>query len=154
MRDPHEFTVGERRYRSEPMDCFGQQHLARRVQPFVVAAFPAIAAAMPNGKFDGSALMGMDKGALFKALGPISDMLASMSDEAFEAIQIKCLSRVSREKVGDTGWVPIWSKQANRMMYDDISGAEAMAITKEVVTAEIGPFIAELLSMLFSGNPA
>lgn len=154
MREPHEFSVGGRRYRAEPMDVFAQQHLARRVQPFIIAAMPAVAAAMPDGKMDVAAILGMDKGQFFKLLGPVSDLLATMSDEAYEAIQIRCLSRVSREKTGDTGWTPIWSKQANRMMHDDIPGHEVMAIVAEVVKAELGPFTIGLFSSFVTANQA
>lgn len=152
MRDPHEFSVGGRNYRAEPMDCFAQQHLARRVQPFILAAMPAVVAAMPGGKLDASALLAMDKDVFFKALGPVSDLLASMTDEAYEAIQSKCLARVSREKVGDTGWAPIWSKQAGRLMFEDIAGHEAMAITVAVLQAELGPFMLGLFSTFVSAN--
>lgn len=154
MREPHEFVVGDRRFRAEPMDAMSQQHLARRVQPLLVAALPAIMAALPGGKMEPGALLNLDMKAILPAVSSAADLLAGMSDEAFEYIQAKCLARVSREKPDGTGWAPIWSKQAGRLMSEDIEGHEIQAIVMTVLAAELGPFFRGLVSTFAAPSPA
>lgn len=154
MREPHEFTVGDKRYRADPMDAISQQHLARRVQPLIVAALPAILAALPNGKIEPGALLKIEMKAIMPALSSAADLLASMSDEAFDYIQSKCLSRVRREKAGNTGWVSIWNAQAGRMLFDDIEGHDVLTIVMEVLAAELGPFFHGLVSNFAAASPA
>lgn len=154
MREPHEFTVGGRRYRAEPMDAISQRHVARRVQPLLVAALPAIMAALPAGKIEPGALLNLDMKAALPALNTASTMLAEMSDEAYDYIQAKCLSRVRREKPGDTGWAAIWNTQAGRMLFDDIEGHEVETIVMTVLTTELGPFFFGLVSNFVEASPA
>jgi hypothetical protein len=154
MREPHEFSVGGRCYRAEPMDAISQQHLARRVQPLLVAALPAIMAALPGGKMEPGALLNLDMKAILPAVSSAADLLAGMSDEAFDYIQSKCLSRVRREKAGDTGWVAIWNAQAGRMLFDDIEGHEVQTIVMTVLVAELGPFFRGLVSNFAAASPA
>lgn len=154
MREPHEFSIGGRRYRAEPMDAMSQQHLARRVQPLLVAALPAIIAALSGGKMEPGALLNLDMKAILPAVGQAAELLAGMSDEAFEYVQSKCLARVRREKPGDTGWVAIWNAQASRMLFDDIEGHEVQAIVMTVLVAELGPFFRGLVSTFASANQA
>ncbi|MGO4738647.1 phage tail assembly chaperone [Bosea sp. 2KB_26] len=48
MRDPIEFTIGDRTYRAQPMSAKAQQHVARRVQPLLVSILPSVAAMLPG----------------------------------------------------------------------------------------------------------
>lgn len=153
MREPHEFTVGGRKYRAEPMDAISQQHLARRVQPLLVAALPAILAALPGGKMEPGALLNLDMKSILPAVSSAADLLAGMSDEAFDYIQAKCLSRVRREKVDGTGWAAIYNAQAGRMLFDDIEGHEVQVIVMTVLAAELGPFFRGLVSNFAAASP-
>lgn len=153
MREPHEFMVGGRRYRAEPMDAISQQHLARRVQPLLVAALPAIMAALPGGKVEPGALLNLNMKAVMPAVSSAADLLAQMPDEAFDYLQSKCLARVKREKPGDTGWVAIWSAQAGRMLFDDIEGHDVQTIVMTVLAAELGPFFRGLVSNFVEASP-
>lgn len=177
MREPHEFTVGGRRYRAEPMDAISQRHVARRVQPLLVAALPAIMevfaaerasrASADNAEgavnsvepvkpasFNVRDFLEMDRSKFMPALMSTSTMLADMSDEAYDYIQAKCLSRVHREKPGDTGWAAIWNTQAGRMLFDDIEGHEVETIVMTVLTTELGPFFFGLVSNFVEASPA
>lgn len=152
MREPHEFTIGGRRYRAEPMDVIAAQHVERRVKPLLVAVLPAIMAALPNGKMEPGALLNLDMSTMAGALGQPAELLAKMPDDQFEYIQSKCLSRVRREKPGDTGWAAIWNAQAGRMLFDDIEAHEVQAIVMTVLVAELGPFIRGLVSIFAEVN--
>lgn len=170
MREPHEFMVGGRRYRADPMDAISQRHVARRVQPLLVAALPAIMAALPAkknetssseeveaaapaGEVEPGALLNLNMAAAMPALKTASAMLADMSDEAYDYIQAKCLSRVRREKPGDAGWAAIWNTQAGRMLFDDIEGHDVETIVMTVLAAELGPFFRGLVSNFVEASP-
>lgn len=152
MREPTEFTLGEQKYRITPMDARTAQHVARRVQPILVALIPAITAALPKGgDVTPGALLNLDMNAILPGITAASDLLANMSDEAYDYIRSKCLARVQREKEGGTGWASIWSVQAERVMFEDIEGFEEQGIIVKVLIAEVGPFFVGLLSNLFGG---
>lgn len=151
MREPTEFELGERKFRVTPMDARTAQHVARRVQPILVALLPAITAAIPKGQVKPGDLLNLDLTAILPGVSAASDLLANMSDEAYDYIRSKCLARVQREKEGGTGWASIWSVQADRVMFEDIEGHEEQAIIVQVLMIELGPFFQGLLSTLFAG---
>lgn len=154
MREPTEFIIGAHTYRSDPMDAMAQQHVARRVTPLLVSLIPALVAAIPAGKMEPGALLDLKPEAIMGSLTKPAELLAQMSDETYDYVQAKCLARVRRQKAGDTGWAPIWSAQAGRLMFDDIEGHEIQAIVLKVLTVELGPFFLGLVSNFSEAGPA
>lgn len=154
MREPNEFELAGRKYRITPMDARAAQHVARRVQPILIALIPAITAALPKGEMSPGALLNLDLQAILPGISAASDLLANMSDEAYDYIRAKCLARVQREKEGGTGWASIWSVQGERVLFEDIEGHEEQSIVVKVLIVELGPFFQGLLSSLFEGAQA
>lgn len=172
MRDSYEFEVGGRRFKATPMEARTQQHVARRVQPILNSIIPSLKTIAPMfhaaiaakkaalAKAEGEAptlddmatglnmadLLSLDLSAVTGALNGPLDLLAQMSDETFDYIQSKCLSRVQRQKPNDTGWVSIWSAQADKLLFEDIEGHEVQLIMLQVLVRELGPFFLGLVS--------
>lgn len=174
MRDSYEFEVGGRQYKATPMEARTQQHVARRVQPILISIIPSLKTIAPmfnaaiaakkaamakaegaesaptlddiSGGLNMADLLSLDLSAVTSALNGPLDLLAQMSDETFDYIQSKCLSRVQRQKANDTGWVAIWSAQADKLLFEDIEGHEVQLIMLQVLIRELGPFFFGLVS--------
>lgn len=134
MREPIEFEVGGARYRATRLSAMEQVHLAARIAPILTALRESAAKA--------------------SALGPMVIMDAAISalndlpPDRLESIIVMCIGTVQRQKSGDTGWAAVWNARGKLPMFDDIGGAELLAITAHVVMAEIGPFWHGLASSL------
>ena len=84
-------------------------------------------------------------GAIAELLQPFADGIAALPDASAEYIISTCLS-VVRRRQGDH-WAPVWSVQANGVMFDDINDiGSIMPLVLRVIQDNLGPFISGLLT--------
>lgn len=149
-----DFAVSGRNYKSAKMDAMKQGHVARRVFP-IVAAVPEVLSAIrrssPPDPIEGEDVV--DGDAAFEAIErtvsiiiPLMNALTKMSDEETEYVIGTCMAICSREEPNGA-WAPIWSLAAKRPMFDDINFVDMMAITANVIWAELEGFFPGGLSI-------
>lgn len=93
--------------------------------------------------------------ALFtKNFDRIADALASISEDDSRAIISKCLSVVSMQPEGATGWQPIWNAAAGRMQYADLEEDlfGVYWICFQVLREKLGNFTSALLRISAEGR--
>lgn len=135
-----EFDIGGHSYRADKLNAFQQFHVSRKIAPLVPALIPVF---LQVSKMQGGIKDNLD--AIAAVLQPFADGLASLDDKAAEYVMSTCLS-VVRRRAGDN-WAPVWSAQANGMMFDDINNLGAMMpIVVRVIQENLGPFISGLLT--------
>lgn len=109
------------------MNAFQQFHTARKLGPIF-------------SKMGADTIRTDPDATLVQMLEPIVDALAAMSEEDCNYILHRCLSVVEREDSGR--WAPIWIDHAKRLQYQDIDMTAMIQITLQVLTDNLGPFIA------------
>ncbi len=135
-----EFTIDGHEYRADKLSAFQQLHLSRRVSPLIPPLIPVFLRLSKSA--GGFAALADQMGEL---LGPFTEGLAGMSDEAAESIFSTCLSVVKR-KQGDN-WAAVWNQSAKTVMFADLNDIGAMMpIVMRVIQDSLGPFIRGLLT--------
>ncbi len=104
--DGHEYRVFGR------MPVKEQFHVARKIAP-VLEGLGDVSALVEKGNK-------LTTAEAFALVGPLSQAVAKLPDDHCDFVVEKCLALVQR-KVSDTVWGPVWNRQAQAMMYDDIS---------------------------------
>lgn len=140
-----EFEVGGHKYTAGKLDAFKQFHVARRlagVIPALGEAIPALKIALldAQGKDQDEAAIGF-----LGALGPLTEVIASMKDEDADYVLNECLSACKRE-VKDGTWAPVRSNGV--LMYEDIELAEMLQIAWEVLQENLASFMGALPSTI------
>ncbi|SEU36177.1 hypothetical protein SAMN03159335_05389 [Burkholderia cepacia] len=90
--------------------------------------------------------------AIAPVLQPFADALASLKDEDAEYVFGTCLSVVERWQ--GAGWAKVWNIAHKTSMFDDIGIDVMLPLVVRVVVANLGPFIAGLLTSQASSPAA
>ncbi|KVP48393.1 phage tail assembly chaperone [Burkholderia ubonensis] len=90
--------------------------------------------------------------AIAPVLQPFADALAALKDEEAEYVFGTCLSVVERWQ--GAGWAKVWSAAHKTSMFDDIGIDVMLPLVVRVVVANLGPFIAGLLTSQASSPAA
>lgn len=128
-----ETTINDKQYRIGKMDAVRQFHVARRVAPALIGLVGALGAGKQPDKED-----------FAKAVGPLVQAIAQMSDSDAEYVLGACLSVVSRQ-TDSTTWAPIWRDQ---LVFDDIDVRSMMQIAAKVIQANLGNIFGALPASL------
>jgi len=161
MRPPVEFEIGGVNYRASRLAVKVQLNIARRLTPLITSLIEpmivqikiindrrkAVAEATGGGgELPPLNLLDLDIKSLLPGLQSTAQFLADMPDEQFNYVQQSCMAVIERQRSGDTGWNKIWNERANQPQFDDIEGSTVLLIMAEVLKAELGPFMVELVS--------
>ncbi|MCA8073211.1 phage tail assembly chaperone [Burkholderia vietnamiensis] len=90
--------------------------------------------------------------AIAPVLQPFADALAGLKDEDAEYVFGTCLSVVERWQ--STSWAKVWNFGHKTAMFDDIGIDVMLPLVVRVVVANLGPFIAGLLTSQASSPAA
>ncbi|WP_250512699.1 phage tail assembly chaperone [Caballeronia sp. INDeC2] len=155
-----EFEINGVQYRSGKLDTFKQLHVSRKIAPLVPRVLPAFAAIAQVKREDGAIIgdaldearkLGVkDIDLIAKAIEPVTNVMADMSDADVEYLFANCLTVVQRKQGKD--WAPIWRNDA--LMFDDIELPQMTQIAMKVIWDNLGPFIQGLLAKQAANNPA
>lgn len=166
MRVPYSFEVQGISLQARRMSARTQLQVSRRVTPVLMGVVPALldqmrsrAAQMRSkegveertGETMNSLLdldMSVVRETLLPALQNAAQHLAGMPDDEFDYIMSECLSLVSMQREGETGWVPIWNASARQPQFDSLDGSTLLLIMVEVLKTELTPFMTGLVSSL------
>lgn len=118
-----EFKVGEHEYSAGRLDAFTQLHIGRRLAP----ALASVTA---------------ESGSLVSILDAISS--ASQADVDFI---IKASVKVVKRQSGGS-WAPIYSASADRLVFEDINGAQLVEIAAMAIKDDIAPFFSGLVKLV------
>lgn len=118
-----EFTVGGNTYSAERLDAFTQLHIGRRLAP-VLADVTA-----ENGSLT----------SILEALGK-----ASQADVDFI---IKSVLKVVKRQSGSS-WASVYSVNADRLVFEDINGAQLVEIAALSIKEDIAPFFSGLVKLV------
>lgn len=122
----HTYSVG----RLNPMTQF---HITRRLAPILAQMGISLQALGQGSKSDLTDFLPL--------LGPVSDIMAKMTDEDADYIVYTCLAVVSR--LSGEKWSRVTT--GNNMMYDDIDMPTMLRLVVEVVKENLGSFMRGLL---------
>lgn len=144
-----EFEINGVQYRSGKLDTFKQLHVSRKIAPLVPKVLPAFAAIAQANRPAGAALGVANIDLIAKAIDPVTNVMAEMSDADVEYLFANCLAVVQRKQGKD--WAPIWRNEA--LMFDDIELPQMTQIAMKVIWDNLGPFIQGLLAKQSASNP-
>lgn len=135
-----QITIGSVTYDVLKMPPRDQQQVLRRILPALTTLGPAIAALL-EGESGSDNLIA----SVVQSIGPLSEVLADMTDERFNYILDKCLLRVNRLD-SDIKWHPIYVAQRGEAvrMYQDIDAAAELRLVAEVLKVNLEGFFAQL----------
>lgn len=125
--------IAGQNYRIGKLNALTQFHVVRRLGP-VLATMGVSMGMLKQG-------LNLTQESFLELLGPITGVLAQMSNEDTDYIIFTCLSAVSRQQ-GDTGFAPVAT--ANRLMFEDIDLPAMLRLVVEVLKASLGNFLMEL----------
>lgn len=131
-----EIELGPFKYRIGTMDTMVQFHVARRVAPAVAAAGTSIS---EMAQRDGAPT---SDDLLFGMLGPVSKVIAEMSDTEVNYVLNACLAVVSREQM-DGRYAVV--QRAGKLMFSDIDMPMMVRLAVEVLKENLGSFFPTLL---------
>lgn len=123
-----EFEINGIKYRSTAMDAMRQFNVVRRLAPILDSVKSMLDMKLEDG------------------LGIIAQAISKISDADAEYVISSCMSVVTREQAGGTGWAKVWSIEAQKPMFTDIDMAVMLRIVFVVVGEAIIPFFGALPS--------
>lgn len=138
-----EFEIGKHRYRTGIMSSRKQFHCARRLAG-VLTKFLNLINVMGPGreKAEPTAEEGRQFSAEeLEALEQFGSAIAEMKDEDADYVIDSCLEVASRKD--EVGYAPIWNRQAQRLMFDDIDLRVMVVITFKTLQENIGSFLGD-----------
>jgi len=145
-----EFELDGVRYRIGQLTAFQQFHVSRRIAPLLPPLVPIfMSIAKESAKLGGKKDAGVNLDSIAGLLQPFADSLADLSDEAAEYVLGTCMGVVQRlaASTPNETWVPVWSANAKRVMFDDIADiGKMLQITVRVLQSALGPFLAASLT--------
>lgn len=125
-------------YRIGKLDAFSQFHVSRRIAPILVAMGTEVFKMVLKNK-TGGLHSDIDMALI---AGPVSEVVARLSDEDSEYVLDKCLSVVKRQ--AGEHWCPVRSN--GLMMYQDVDMMVMLRLVVEVVRVNLGPFFPKALA--------
>lgn len=128
--------VNGRTYSIGQLDARAQFHVSRRIAP-ILASMGISLATLRAG-----ATINLDQ--LATSLGPVSEVVANMSDETVDYIIATCFSVVSRkqdEVAGKAQWAP--AARGAQMMFADINMPTMLRIVVAVLQENLMDFLQE-----------
>lgn len=141
---PIQFTVGEHAYRTDrKINVFQQNNLLRRLLP----AIGGIAAAFTESPSNPSDMAKAAGDAFLNNIEPITTAIAHMSDEDSDFVLKTCLSVVSRQSAGGTGWAKVMAPNGV-LMFEDIDLAQTYMIIWKVIEENLSSFFSSLASII------
>lgn len=146
-----EFDLGDVKYRARRMSAMDQLFVVRKLTPIIGSFVPLIQAAAKHASEGGSVaatIMGLD----VAQLTPLAQGIASLPEADTNDLIARCLVHVQRGSTSPAGttWAPVWSKDANRPMFD-MDLMTMLMLVVQVVKKDLGNFSAALFSGLTGG---
>ncbi|UNA00777.1 tail assembly chaperone protein [Edwardsiella phage vB_EpM_ZHS] len=134
-----EVTIAGKKYRVGTLDAMQQLHVGRRIAPLVAT----LGLSLDLGAIFGGRKLSVEE--LLPTIGPISHILSAMTDEHVDYIVATCLGVVQREERG--GDKQLWAPVTNgaKIMYADIDLLGTCRLVVEVLRANLGDFMKELI---------
>lgn len=117
-------------YRIGQMDAVSQFHVTRRIGP-LLATMGLSLSQLSTG-------MNLDMDDFAPILGPVTEMMAKMSDEDANYVIFTCLSVVARDQ-GGSKFAPITS--SGHLMFEDIDMPGMLRLVIEVLKSNLGAFL-------------
>ncbi|KVP84547.1 hypothetical protein WJ95_20520 [Burkholderia ubonensis] len=146
------------RYAIGKLSAMQQFHVSRRIAPIIPPMIPVLLQFYEEMDKTGEAPADEKQGVLALVdsiapmLQPFADALAGLKDEDAEYVFGMCLSVVERWQ--GAGWAKVWSAAHKTSMFDDIGIDVMLPLVVRVVVANLGPFIAGLLTSQASSPAA
>lgn len=130
-----EFEIDGVMYATRKMAAITQFHVMRKLAPVVESI---------------GNISDLAKGDI-AAVAPLIRAIGAMPEDDCNYIFAKCLAVVSRGNVSPAGttWTPIWSENANRLMYDDMDLSTMLQLTGRVIQESLANFMPALPSSSF-----
>jgi hypothetical protein len=126
-------TIANQTYRIGKLNALTQFHVVRRLGPVLATMGVSMGMLKQGASLTTEGFMDL--------LGPITGVLAQMSNEDTDYIIFTCLSAVTRQQ-GDTGYAPV--STAGRLMFEDIDLPAMLRLVVEVLKVNLGNFLMEL----------
>lgn len=127
-----DITIGTRNYRLGKLDALKQFHIARRLAP----ALASIGITVAELEKVGQGIAG-SVDSFLPALGPVSEVLAKMSDEDTNYVLFTCLGAVQMDQ-GEGRYANITKGQ--QLMFEDMDMVMMLKLTAEVVKFNLEGF--------------
>jgi hypothetical protein len=124
-------------YRIGKLNALQQFHIVRRLLP----ALASVGVSLSQLQSGASKDMGSGMEEFLPALGPVSEVLAKMTDEDTNYILFTCLSVVAKRQ-GSGGYAPTCT--GSTLMFQDMSLQVMLRLAVEVVKANTEGFFAGL----------
>ncbi|OZI36769.1 hypothetical protein CEG14_15575 [Bordetella genomosp. 1] len=147
----NEIELSGNRYSIGKLSAKQQFHLSRRIAPIIPPLIPVYQRLARSGASlaeDGQALSD-DGSALSEVLQPFMDGIAAISDADGDQIIDLCLSVVQRRQ--ESGWANVWNPQHGVCLFQDMDLGVVLPLVLRVITHNLGPFMAGLLTSQGSG---
>lgn len=127
-----EFTVNGHNYRTRPLNAFQQFHVARRLAPLLAEASSAFQsnADQPPQSLD----------QMVDLMKPVFDALGKMEDAELDYVMERCLSVTQRLQPGGS-YAPMWNASARQPQFADLTVADLLQITFQVIQENLGNFL-------------
>jgi hypothetical protein len=136
-------VIGGHKYQIGQLNAMQQFHVSRRIAPLLATMGISFATILQHRSIDVDQLM--------PVLGPVSQVLSTMSDEQTDYIFATCLGVVKRAEKGPGGkdmWAPVSTGAA--LQYEDIKMQHMIAIVVAVLQVNLEDFFKELLAQVES----
>ncbi|KVN17917.1 MULTISPECIES: phage tail assembly chaperone [unclassified Burkholderia] len=153
-----EIELNGARYAIGKLSAMQQFHVSRRIAPIIPPMIPVLLQFYEEmDKTEGvSADEKQGVLALVNSIAPVlqpfADALANLKDEDAEYVFGTCLSVVERWQ--GPGWAKVWNTAHKTSMFDDIGIDVMLPLVVRAVVANLGPFIAGLLTSQASSPAA
>ncbi len=134
--------IAGQQYAVEKLPALAQFHVTRRLAPILATMGISIQALSQGSK------MAIDD--FLPIMGPVSEVIAHMSDEEVNYIIFTCLAVVSRQS-GDK-FARITAPNTETLMFQDIDMGTMLRLTVEVVKDSLGNFMQGLNDNLPSAS--
>jgi hypothetical protein len=128
-----DIAVDGRNYQIGKLDALKQFHIARKLAP----ALASIGVTVAELEKVGQGMVGGAAESFLAALGPVSEVLAKMSEEDTNYVLFTCLGVVSMDQ-GEGRFAPI--SRNNLLMFEDIDMLLMLKLTGEVVKFNLEGF--------------
>lgn len=132
-----DITINGHNYRIGKLDALKQFHITRRLAPALASVGLGIAQLQQAGQ----QVIGEGMEAFMPVLGPVSEVVAKMSDEDTNYILFTCLAVVTREQDGGRFARVVSDRQ---LMFEDIDMVLMLRLTVEVVRLNLQGFFSGL----------
>lgn len=143
-------TVAGVEYGIGRLDAIQQFHVSRRVAPLLASLGLSLGPEVLKRLREAEGPVGgeLDIDSVLAAIGPMANVLSSLSDEHVDYVFATCLGVVTRKqpKMGTRGedlWSPVM--RDGRLMFGDVSMPAMIRLSIAVMSENLGDFWKELL---------